>query len=275
MYDLLELRGDCLKIRASSPLVHNITNYVAMNFAANALLAAGASPLMSFCPEEMVDIVTASDAVSINIGCLDSQLVKAARIAAATAKSAGKPWVLDPVGVGVSELRTKVAMDLTFNYGPDVIRGNASEIIALAEALGCGSPITRPHGVDAAAEVEMAVESGEMLAIKSGATISISGPTDYVIKVGNGIETVENGSPMMPRVTAMGCVATALTAAFLAVNPDTFRAALHSMAMMGLCGEAAAESVSGSGKECPGTDGPALGTFAVRFIDELSRFNAE
>lgn len=265
MFDLLELREDCLKMRASSPLVHNITNYVAMNFAANALLAAGASPLMSFCPDEMVDIVSASDAVSVNIGCLDSQLVKAAKIAAATAREAGKPWVLDPVGVGVSELRTKVAMDLTFNYGPTVIRGNASEIIALAEALGCGSPISRPHGVDAAAEVEMAVESGEMLAIKSGSTVSISGPTDYIIKVGEGVATVESGSRLMPRVTAMGCAATALTAAFLAVNANSFKAALHAMAMMGLCGEAAAKGST--------SEEPALGSFAVRFIDELSKFN--
>jgi len=265
MFDLPALREDCLKMRASSPLVHNITNYVAMNFAANALLAAGASPIMSFCPDEMIDIVSASDTVAINIGCLDSQLVKAAKIAAATAKEAGKPWVLDPVGVGFSELRTRVSMDLTFNYGPTVIRGNASEIIALAEAMGCGSPISRPHGVDAAAEVELAVESGEMLAIKSGATVSISGSTDYIIKVGAGVETVGNGSSLMPRVTSMGCVATALTAAFLAVNTDSFRAALHAMAMMGLCGESAARGSS--------RNEPALGSFAVRFIDELSKFN--
>lgn len=266
MFDLQELKEDCLKIRAASPIVHNITNYVAMNFTANALLAAGASPIMSFCPDEMLDIVSASDSVAINIGCLDSQLVKAAKIAAAAAKAAGKPWVLDPVGVGVSELRTKVAVDLTFNYGPSVIRGNASEIIALAEALGCGSPITRPHGVDAAEEVEMAVESGEMLSIKSGATVSVSGPTDYIIKVGDGIRTVENGSSLMPKVTAMGCAATALTAAFLSVNENAAKAALHAMAMMGLCGEAAAGATKNSGS-------PALGTFAVRFIDELSNFN--
>jgi len=268
MFDLQELREDCLRMRASSPLIHNITNYVAMNFAANALLAAGASPMMSFCPEEMVDIVSLSDALAINIGCLDSQLVKAARIAAATAIGAGKPWVLDPVGVGVSELRTKVAMDLVFNYGPTVIRGNASEIIALAEALGCGSPISRPHGVDAAEEVEMAVESGQMLSIKSGAAVSISGPTDHIIKVGNGIATVENGSRFMPRVTAMGCVATSLTAAFLAVNPNSFKAALHAMAMMGLCGEAAAAEGST-------VEEPALGSFTVRFLDELSKFNLQ
>ncbi|MCQ2182404.1 MAG: hydroxyethylthiazole kinase [Bacteroidales bacterium] len=265
MSDLLELREDCLRMRASAPLVHNITNYVAMNFTANVLLAAGASPLMSFCPEEMVDIVSSSDALAVNIGCLDSQLVKAAKIAAATALAAGKPWVLDPVGAGMSGLRTRTAMDLAANYGPSVIRGNASEIIALAEAFGFGTSVSAPHGVDSVAEVEMAVESGESLAAKTGAVVSISGPVDYIIACGGKQATVENGSPLMPRVTAMGCAATALTGAFLAVSESPFKAAHHAMAMMGVCGEAAAKAKGGRG----------LGSFAVEFMDELSRFNRQ
>lgn len=274
MFDREQFVRDCAAIREAAPLVHNVTNYVAMNMSANALLAIGASPLMSFCPDEMVDIVTACDALAINIGCLDSQLVKAAKIAAATAMPLWKPWVLDPVGVGASALRTKVAADLASNYMPQVIRCNASEAIALAAALGArtgktaefaetdAANETAPHGVDARHDSTEALESAVELSKLTGAVVSVSGAVDWITD-GTRTASVANGSPMMPRVTAMGCTATAVTAAFLAVDQDPFIAALNAMVMMGLAGEQATEG-------CPGT-----GSLAVRFIDALSNFDAQ
>jgi len=128
---------DCNAIRSQNPLVHNITNYVAMNFAANALLAIGASPLMSFYPAEMEEVVGLSAAVSINLGCLDDQIIKASEIAAGTAMRCGKPWVLDPVGAGVSAVRTTTACRLALDFHPSIIRGNAAEIAAMVTHI-CG-----------------------------------------------------------------------------------------------------------------------------------------
>jgi len=250
---------DCAAIRQQKPLVHNITNYVAMNFAANALLAAGASPLMSFCPQEMEELVTLCGALSINIGCLDSQLIEASRKAASKASELGRPWVLDPVGVGASKLRSSVAVELVTKYRPTVIRGNASEIISLAsEICGLDRSCVVSKGVDSSADSADAVAFAKCLAQTTGSVVSVSGPVDYITD-GERVETISDGSPMMPQVTAMGCTATAITAAFLAVDRDPFAAALNAMALMGKAGSRAAEG-------CDGT-----GTFAVRFIDELSR----
>lgn len=263
MFDRSSYIVDCLEIRRQAPLIHNITNFVAMNPCANALLAVGASPLMSFCPEEMVDLVSASAAVAVNIGCLDAQLVKAAKIAAASASGMGKPWVLDPVGVGASSLRTEVAADLTAHYHPTVIRGNASEILCLAMALKLvdKDAALLPKGVDSSAVPAAACNAAMEISLATGAAVSISGATDYIV-FGREMATISNGSPLMPRVTALGCTATAITAAFLAVNPNPFAAALHAMALMGTTGETAAA-------DCPGT-----GTFAARFIDALSTYDA-
>lgn len=262
MFDIQKFTEDCLLIREKSPLIHNITNYVAMTPTANALLAIGASPIMSFCPEEILDLVEDSSAVLINLGCLDKQLVQAAKIAAAAALQAGKPWVLDPVGVGASVLRNKVASDLVLNYHPTIIRGNASEIIALAEEFGLVRENSNGiHGVDSARPSQDALNSGKALARKTEAVISISGETDYIIDK-EIMSTIANGDGIMPKVTAMGCTASAITAAFAAVDDSPFSAALNAMAMMGVCGELAAES-------CPGT-----GSFQTRFLDMLSSMEA-
>lgn len=244
------LQNDCALIRARSPLVHNISNYVAMNFAANALLAIGASPLMSFYPLEMEDLVKACDALVINIGCLDAQQIEAMRLAAATASRLGRPWVLDPVGAGVSGARAELCRELT-GLGPSVIRGNASEISFLAGADEHGS-----RGVDSTVESRDAVEAARILARSSGAVVSMSGATDYITD-GTRLETVTDGDPIMPRVTAMGCTASSITGAFLAVDPDSFDAALNAMRLMGKAGKKAAGMAAGTG------------SFAVRFIDCL------
>jgi len=260
MLQLSCFQADCAAIRQQKPLVHNITNYVAMNFAANALLAIGASPLMSFCPQEMEELVTLSKALSINIGCLDNQLIEASRIAAAKAAELGRPWVLDPVGVGATSLRTSTAVELIKTYSPSVIRGNASEILVMAHEM-CGFEYACPasKGVDSEVDSADAVPAAKVLSSRTGAVVSISGPVDYITD-GVQVEAITAGSSLMPQVTAMGCTATAITAAFLAVNPNPFQAAVNAMEMMGMAGSQAAIG-------CTGT-----GTFAVKFIDALNKF---
>lgn len=247
---------DCRLIRATAPLIHNITNYVAMEISANALLAIGASPLMSSEPEEMEEIVSLASALVINLGCLEKKQIEAMEIAASAAMKQGKPWVLDPVGAGASRLRTDTALHLLSRIRPSVVRGNASEIMALA---GVSS---RPHGVDSADESLEALEHAKVIAEKYGTIVSVSGPTDYITD-GESVVSIKNGSPLMPSVTAMGCTASALTAAFLAVDKNALSAASCAMALMGVAGEKAASE----------SDGP--GSLRVKFIDTLYNLDPE
>ena len=132
-------------LRARRPLVHNITNYVAMTVSANVLLALGASPAMVHAVEEVEDFVAISDALAVNIGTLSPPWVDAMRAAVKRASALGKPWVLDPVGCGATAYRTQVAVELA-GLKPSVIRGNASEIMSLAGQVGAGGKGVELHG---------------------------------------------------------------------------------------------------------------------------------
>lgn len=231
---------DCLRIRAASPLIHNITNYVAMQFSANALLAVGASPIMSSEPREMEELVSSCNALVINIGCLEASQIEAMHIAAAKAAALGKPWVLDPAGAGASRLRTETALALIKQYKPTVIRGNASEMLALSGAEA------ESRGVDATHPSSAAMEAARELALTYSCVVSTSGETDYITD-GKSILCINNGDPLMTRVTAMGCVASAITAAFCAVQPDALAASAEAMALMGVAGEKAKASSNGTG----------------------------
>ena len=256
MSHLGKFTEDCRLIRKTAPLIHNITNYVAMEISANALLAVGASPIMSSEPDEMEELVRASAALVVNIGCLENRQIEAMRIGAEAASRLGKPWVLDPVGAGASRLRTETSIDLLCRFHPSVVRGNASEILALCE-VDAGS-----RGVDSIEDSLTALKYAKALAEKFKTVVSISGPTDYITD-GQEVISISNGSSLMPSVTAMGCTASALTAAFLAVDPNSLSAASCAMALMGVAGEkAAAES-----------DGP--GSLAVKFLDTLYSLDPE
>lgn len=255
MSDFASFSDGCRALRQKSPIIHNITNYVAMSLSANALLAVGASPLMSSEPAEMVEIAAKADALVINLGCLEQGQMEAMDIAARAMMELGKPWVLDPVGAGVTKLRTEKALNLIECFRPDVVRGNASEIMAL-----CGTQ-ARQRGVDAAEDSSVALDAAKKLALKYGTVVSISGPVDYITD-GERVMTVENGSPLMTRVTAMGCTASAITAAFLAVEKDALKAAAYAMKLMGTAGERAVAQ----------SEGP--GTLAVKFIDILANYEA-
>ncbi|MDD9303013.1 MAG: hydroxyethylthiazole kinase [Desulfobacter sp.] len=245
-----EIYKDIWSIRQKSPLVHNITNYVVMNNTANALLALGASPVMAHAEDEVEDMVSIAGALVINIGTLSPEWVRSMVKAAKKAKENATPIVLDPVGVGATPYRTDTARDLVKEAPPEIIRGNGSEIMALSQA----GVTTR--GVDSTSGADQAIESAKNLNTVFKSVICVTGKTDYILAK-DFLATIDNGHEIMPRVTGLGCTATALCGAFAAVNLDYKKAAAHAMAVMGIAGEMAAENAKGPG------------SFQVAFIDAL------
>ncbi len=256
MINRSKLAEDLTAVRTQSPLVHNITNYVAMNFNANALLAVGASPIMAHAVEEMEAMTAICSALVINIGTLDKEWVEGMFAAGRSMHKLGKPIILDPVGSGATPYRTEVSLKLIEEVKPTIIRGNGSEIMSLVDKE------ILSKGVDSSVSSDVALEAAKVLAKSSGAVVVISGETDYITD-GERVETIQNGSTMMTKVTAMGCTATAMIGAFAVVNPSAFEASLHAMAVMGVAGERAAERAS------------APGSLLVNFVDELYTLSSE
>jgi hydroxyethylthiazole kinase len=256
MIDPNQLNKDLQLLREKAPLIHSITNYVVMNSTANALLSIGASPVMAHESKEMEEMASIASALVLNIGTLSERWIEAMHIAGKTAKSKSTPIVLDPVGAGATTLRTQTTKDLIESSSPQIIRGNASEILAVAKAK------MSTKGVDSTASSDEAVEVAKEFAKDTGSVISISGKTDYITD-GKTLQKVENGHPLMGKITGTGCTATVLTAAFSAVNNDYFTAASEAMAVMGIAGEIAAEEAG------------APGTFQIKFLDALYKINQE
>ncbi|HUG60961.1 MAG TPA: hydroxyethylthiazole kinase [Methylomirabilota bacterium] len=229
------------RVRERGPLVHNITNYVVMNNTANALLALGASPAMVHSTDEVEEFVAISSSLVINIGTLSSPWIAAMRMAAATAGRMGKPWVLDPVGAGATRLRTRTAADL-LAMRPTVVRGNASEILAISGDTSADAP----KGVDSLHESHEAAAPAAALALATGCTVAITGEID-VVTDGRRTLLIEGGHPLMGRVTGLGCTATALVAACAAVETDPVLATAAGLAALGAAGKAAAEVAGGPG----------------------------
>ncbi|MFL9838660.1 hydroxyethylthiazole kinase [Flavobacterium sp. ST-75] len=229
-----------LQLRQNSPLVHNITNYVVMNNTANALLAAGASPIMAHAHAEIEEMVSICGATVINIGTLDEYWIESMYKAAAKAQQLGKSWVLDPVGAGASNLRNTTVAQL-LKYKPTVIRGNASEIMALANAGG------QSKGVDSTHQSAEAIASAKWLNENTGAVVCISGATDVIVSANQKI-FIDNGHVMMTKVTGLGCTATALIGAFVASEPDNAEGATAAaMALLAIAGEIAVQQSEGPG----------------------------
>lgn len=249
MTDRFDAWGALARLREAGPLVHCITNYVAMDVTANALLAIGASPAMVHATEEVEDFVSISSALVVNIGTLSPAWVQSMERAADRAVARGTPWVLDPVGAGATTYRTRTARDLA-GRKPSVVRGNASEILSLAGEMG------GTKGVDSTRGAEEASGVARELARGLGCVVAVTGAVDYVTD-GRRTLAVEHGHPMMTRVTALGCALTGITGAFLAVEPEPLLASAYALALFGLAGEMAAS----------GAIGP--GTLRVRIMDAL------
>lgn len=245
-----DIEADMARLRERAPLVHCLTNFVAAGFTANVLLAVGASPAMVIAQQEAADFAARADAVVINLGTITAASAGAMEQAASAAAGAGTPWVLDPVAVGVLAFRSGVAAALLRDR-PAVIRGNASEILALAGADGGGK------GVDSTAASSAAVDAARALAGRIGAVVAVSGATDYVTN-GTALIEIAGGHPIMTRVVGTGCALGALIAAFLGADVPPQRAATAASAVFAHAAERAAAQSRGPG------------SFAAAFLDELS-----
>lgn len=197
------------------PIIYCITNYVSANFVANALLAIGASPIMSSAIEEVEDLCAIADALVINIGTPSKEQFATMLAAGKRMHELGKPIVLDPVGVNATHYRLQMAQELIATVHPTVIKGNASEILALAtnEILGTGLDANIPYPSTPLPLYSQADDLAKSL----GAIIVISGPTDYITD-GTHTASVTLGSPQMALTTGTGCVASAIIAASLAIH---------------------------------------------------------
>jgi hydroxyethylthiazole kinase len=217
------------RIRAKRPRVHCITNAVAQNFTANMLLAAGAVPSMTIAQKEVRAFVARADAVLVNLGTFDLERQKASLAAIAVANKQGIPWVLDPVFVDRSKPRAAFAKVLLTKQ-PRAVRLNAAEFAALAGG--------KAEDINDAALTRFAKARRTV--------IGLTGAKDFV-RDGERLATIANGDPLMARVTAMGCVATALVGAALAVEPDAWKAMAAALIAVGVAGEVAAERSRGPG----------------------------
>ncbi|KGN56779.1 hydroxyethylthiazole kinase [Cucumis sativus] len=218
-------------LRARSPLIQCITNFVSMDLMANTLLSAGASPAMLHSVEELPDFTPNADALCINVGTLSPAWLPAMKFAGELAVKAGKPWVLDPVAVGASKFRMMACLEL-MSLKPTVVRGNGSEIIALSKAS-----LDSSMGVDSCHESVDAVEAAKSLAQSSGAIVAVSGAVDIVTD-GKQVIGARNGVAMMQKITATGCSVTALIAAFLAVDQlHALEATASALSIFGIAGE--------------------------------------
>lgn len=226
------------KVRASAPLVLSVTNYVAANLNANGLLAVGASPIMTHQVEEIEDLTAISGAVVANMGIPAGTLPEALYLAGQCANRLGKPLIFDPVGVGASRYRNQVCAKLLEVASPDIIRGNASEIIALAGQSRATKGVDSTHGTMEARSAAKA------LAKEYACAVCVSGEIDLITD-GTREILIDNGHAMMPRITGLGCTATALAGAFAAVVDDMVEAVAACMATLAIAGEIAAEQATG------------------------------
>lgn len=237
-------------VRDRGPLVHCLTNIVVAGFTANVLLAVGASPAMVENDQEAAEFAGVADALLVNLGTLSAERARAMRLAAASARQHGRPWVLDPVAVGAMAFRTGLAAELLAER-PTVVRGNSSEVLSLAGAAGAG------RGVDSTVGSEAAVDAARGLAARTGGVVAVSGAVDYVTD-GRSTREVHTGHPLMTKVTGVGCALGALVAACCAVEPDALVAATAATTLLTVAAEEAAAVSRGPG------------SFAVGLLDALA-----
>ena len=256
-----QLWEDVRAVRAGSPLVHSITNFVVMNFNANVLLALGASPVMAHAEEEVEDMASIAQALVLNIGTLEPDWIAAMKLALLRARSRGIPVVLDPVGAGATPYRNRALAELMAAGSPTIVRGNGSEIMSVAGL----SAATK--GVDSGSSSDDALEAARALARDTGAVVCISGADDHVVDAGGRRATLSNGHPWMTRVTGVGCSATAMIGAFAAVQPDAWRATTAAMAYLGVVGQWAFERVAPAGG--------GIGAYQVALLDGLHLLDAD
>ena len=267
MIDSKQLKQNVVKaveeIRATNPMAGSITNTVTIDFVANAQLAVGGSAAMVYLPDEGEALVAGGGAIYLNMGTLFPIYEQTIPRAAKAAHDAGKPWVLDPVGLGIGSLRTQLVNELK-QYKPAIVRGNASEIIALAGLWGLegeAADLSRVRGVDTTDTVDAARGAAVALARYTGGAVVVSGEVDLITD-GTTVAKSHGGSPLMSTITGCGCSQGGVLAVY-ACAADPFTAAICGTAVYNVAGTRAAAVA----------DAPA--SFKVAFIDELSRATAQ
>ena len=249
-------------VRRTNPMAGSITNTVTINFVANAQLAVGGSAAMVYLPDEGEFLAKAGGATYINVGTLFPVYEQTLPLTAKVLHETGKPWVLDPVAVGIGSLRTRLLRQFK-EFKPTIIRGNASEILALAGLweLDGGTELSNVRGVDSTDSVSTAKAAAVALARWTGGAVAVSGPTDLITD-GSVIVFSHGGSPFMEKITGSGCSLGGVIAVY-ATAASPFIAALTGSAVYNLAGARAEKKV----------DGP--GSFQVQFLDELYKASAE
>ena len=243
-------------VRTSSPLVHQITNYVTVNDCANVTLCIGASPVMSHAPEDVIDMTKIASALVLNIGTLDPKQIEGMLVAGNVAAERHIPIILDPVGTGATPYRTKTAEQLIDELPISVIKGNAGEIGTLAGTAA----IVR--GVDSGGVSGDPKQIVTDLARQLGCVVIMSGAED-LISDGTRLAGVQNGVPLMGRLSGTGCMASAVCGAFAAVSQNEMDGCVAAMISLGIAGEIAARNAAGPG------------TFKPAFMDAVAALTPE
>jgi hydroxyethylthiazole kinase len=229
------------RIRHEKPLVHQITNYVVMNETANATLALGALPVMAHAIEEVEEMVALAGALVLNIGTLSSHWIESMLLAGRAANDRGVPIVLDPVGAGATRYRTDTARGLLRELRVAVVRGNVGEIATL---VGAEAEV---RGVESIGAADDAADLAREAAGALDLVAAVTGPVDH-ISDGDRVVAISNGHELLATVSGTGCMATAITGAFLAVEADEpFEAAADALVAFGVAGEDAAVGARGPG----------------------------
>lgn len=266
------LKNSLENVRKNNPLTHCITNSVTINDCANAVLAIGGSPIMAEDEEEMEEVVEIADVLVINIGKLSKEQIKAMNVSAAHATKTNTPIVLDPVGAGISQLRNNTIKYLVENNNITAIRGNISEIKAIANIVGLLNTESAAKGVDVSEDDIISRDNLEIngnlvkeLAKKLDTVIIASGPLD-IISNGETIVVLDNGDEMMPLITGSGCMLTSIVGSCVAVN-DPFEGSILASIAMSLAGEKARKQVD--------ENDLGTGSFRTFLIDCLYKTNVE
>lgn len=259
-------------IKEKNALTHCITNSVTINDCANAVLAIGGSPFMAEDAEELEEVVTIADVLVINIGKLSKEQINSMKVSCETANRTNTPIILDPVGVGVTELRNRTTLDLIENYNITAIRGNISEIKAIAKLIGVIDENNTAKGVDVNVDDIITEENlkanGDLIrqvASKLDAVILASGPID-ILSDGETTIAIDNGDDMMPLITGSGCMLSSIVGSCIG-GSNPLEGTLVAILAMNIAGEKARAKVD---ERNEGT-----GSFRAYLIDYLYKTNAE
>ncbi len=257
----MELDKTLEKLKSDAPLVHAITNNVTVNDCANITLAIGASPAMCESTEEVYDFVSLSKALYVNVGTLTGEQQKAIEIAVSRASEIGVPVVLDPVGAVALKNRQKLILNLLTKYNIACLKGNISEIKCLTGRS------TEAKGVDSLDHGEDALEAAKELSLEYDTTVVATGKTDFIAQK-NKSYSVDNGSPLLGRITGSGCMLGIITAAFLGTTKDNdnIQACLAGTTAMGIAGEKAQKHLQSEND---------LGTFRIKLFDSMASLRGE